>query len=376
MIKRIIQEKIEKELFGGKIIIIYGARRVGKTTLAKQILAKYKDRGSYFNCEVLSVQEALSKPEPKMIKDYLGGAKLIVLDEAQRIKNIGLILKVFIDAYPETQILATGSSSFDLANKINEPLTGRKIVFNLYPFSLEEVACGAGIAEIETVIEKILRFGLYPEIFPEGEESALKRLNEIANSYLFKDILNFEGIKKSGIILKLLQLLALQVGNEVSYNELASKLGINRLTVEKYIDILEQCFIVFRLNSFGRNLRNEITKSIKIYFYDLGIRNNLINNYNRLAIRNDAGYLWENFCIAERIKRNHYHNAYFNNYFWRTYDQKEIDYIEEAGGKIFAYEFKFGKENAKKPAKFLEAYSDSEFKTINRDNYYEFLLQS
>ncbi|MFA5249120.1 MAG: ATP-binding protein [Candidatus Paceibacterota bacterium] len=374
MIKRTIQEKIENELFKGKIIIIYGARRVGKTTLAKEILAKHKEQGSYFNCEVLSVQEALSKPEPKMIKDYLGNAKLIVLDEAQKIKDIGLILKVFVDAYPETQILATGSSSFDLANRVNEPLTGRKIVFNLYPLSIGEIKKDNGILEIEPSLEKILRFGTYPEVFFETEDVALKRLNEIAISYLFKDVLNFEGIKKSSIIAKLLQLLALQVGSEVSYNELANKLGINRVTVEKYIDILEQCFIIFRLNSLGRNLRNEISKSIKIYFYDLGIRNNLINNFNLPGIRSDAGFLWENFCVAERIKRNHYSDIYSNNYFWRTYDQKEIDYIEEREGRFFAYEFKFGREIAKNPVKFLEAYKNSEFQTINRDNYYNFLV--
>lgn len=373
MIKREIQEKIEKELFQGKIIIIYGARRVGKTTLAKEILAKYKDQGSYFNCEVLSVQEALAKPEPKMIKDYLGNAKLIVLDEAQRIKNIGLILKVFIDAYPETQILATGSSSFDLANKINEPLTGRKIVFDLYPFSLSEIKNG-GVARINAGLEKILRYGVYPEVFIAPEDVAFKRLNEIASSYLFKDVLNFEGIKKSSVVAKLLQLLALQLGNEVSFSELANRLNINRLTVEKYVNILEQCFIIFRLNSFGRNLRHEITKSVKIYFYDLGIRNNLINNFNPLEIRNDAGFLWENFCVLERMKRNHYRDVFSNNYFWRTYDQKEIDYIEEREGKLFAYEFKFSKEAIKAPVKFLEAYPNSEFKTINRDNYPEFLL--
>jgi len=373
MVKREIQEKIEKELFQGKIVIIYGARRVGKTTLAKEILAKYKDRGSYFNCEVLSVQEALAKPEPKMIKDYLGNGKLIVLDEAQRIKNIGLILKVFIDAYPDTQILATGSSSFDLADKINEPLTGRKIVFNLYPFSLSEIKNG-GVVEIDSRLEKILRYGSYPEVFFAPEDVATKRLNEIASSYLFKDVLNFEGIKKSNVVAKLLQLLALQLGNEVSFGELADRLDINRLTVKKYVNILEQCFIIFRLNSFGRNLRREITKSVKIYFYDLGIRNNLINNFNSLEIRNDAGLLWENFCVLERMKRNHYRDVFSNNYFWRTYDQKEIDYIEEREGKLFAYEFKFNKENAKAPTKFFEAYPNSEFKTVNRDNYPEFLL--
>jgi len=375
MINRKIEKNIVESFFKEKVVIIYGARQVGKTTLVKKIASKYSKDSSYFNCELVSVQEALSIPEPKRIKDFLGNSKIIILDEAQRVKNIGLILKVLVDAYPELQIIATGSSSFDLANEINEPLTGRKLVFNLFPLSLEEIMGDKGFLEVESNLERILRFGSYPEVFFLNEEEAIIKLEEISSSYLFKDILNFDKIKKSSILVKLLQLLALQIGSEVSYNELATKLGINRITVEKYIDILEQCFIVFRLNSFSRNLRNEISKSIKVYFYDLGIRNILIKNLNPLSIRNDSGFLWENFCIIERIKKNKYSNIFANYYFWRNFEKKEIDLIEERDGKLYAYEFKINKEESKVPPIFFKTYRDAEYKTINRGNYYNFLIK-
>ena len=374
MINRKIEKNIVENLFKGKAIIIYGARQVGKTTLVKKIADDYKGQSSYFNCDLISVQDALSIPEANRIKNFLGDHNIIILDEAQRIKNIGLILKILIDTYPELQIIATGSSSFDLANEINEPLTGRKIVFNLFPLSVEEIMGDNGFLYIDSKLEKILRYGTYPDVFFSEDKEAASKLEEIASSYFFKDILSFDKIKKSSIIVKLLQLLALQVGSEVSYNELASKLGINRITVEKYIDILEQCFILFRINSFSRNLRNEISKSIKIYFYDLGVRNILIKNLNPLDIRNDAGFLWENFCILERIKRNKYNNIFANYYFWRTYDQKEIDFIEERDGKLFAYEFKLNREHSKAPSIFLETYKNSQYQTINRENYYKFLM--
>lgn len=374
MINRKIEKNIVENLFKGKVIIIYGARQVGKTTLVKKIADDYKSQSGYFNCDLISVQDALSILEANRIKNFLGDHNIIILDEAQRIKNIGPTLKILIDTYPELQIIATGSSSFDLANEINEPLTGRKIVFNLFPLSVEEIMGDNGFLYIDSKLEKILRYGTYPDVFFSEDKEAASKLEEIASSYLFKDILSFDKIKKSSIIVKLLQLLALQVGSEVSYNELASKLGINRITVEKYIDILEQCFILFRINSFSRNLRNEISKSIKIYFYDLGVRNILIKNLNPLDIRNDAGFLWENFCILERIKRNKYNNIFANYYFWRTYDQKEIDFIEERDGKLFAYEFKLNREHSKAPSIFLETYKNSQYQTINRENYYKFLM--
>jgi predicted AAA+ superfamily ATPase len=363
MINRILKNKIEKELFKGKIIIVYGARQVGKTTLVKDILKDYN--GNYFNCEIISVKDALSKAEPKIIKNFLGDSNFVVLDEAQTIENIGLILKVLIDTYPDLQIIATGSSSFDLKERTK--------VFTLCPLSLAEIKGEKGIIEVNRVLEKSMILGLYPEIFLLDRERAIDNLEILVSSYLFKDVLAFEKIKKSSLLIKLLQLLALQIGNEVSYTEFSKKLGVSRQTIEHYIDILEQCFVIFKHHSFSRNLRNELTKSLKVYFYDLGVRNTLIRNFNPLNIRNDVDALWENFCIAERKKYNHYTNNYVNTYFWRTYDQKEIDYIEEKDGKLFAYEFKWKKDKVKVPELFLETY-DSEFEVITKDNYFEFLL--
>jgi len=370
---RLIQPQIEERLFKKKVIIIYGARQVGKTTLVKRIFDKYNDKKLYLNCELLSVQRGLSISEAEKLKSYLGENKLIILDEAQKIANIGSILKILIDTYPNIQIIATGSSSFDLANKINEPLTGRTHTFILYPFSISEIKQRNSRFEIEAKLENILRFGFYPEVFFLSEDDARSRLDEISSNYLYKDILSFEGVKKSSIIVNLLQLLALQLGNEVSYSEIAKQLGVSRLTVQKYLDLLEQSFVIFTLKSFSRNLRKEISKSVKIYFYDLGIRNSLIQNFNQLEIRNDRDALWENFCIMERIKHNSNNRIFANYYFWRTYTQKEIDYIEEKDGKLFAFEFKWNADKKKIPQEFLNTYSDSEFETINRENYWDFV---
>ncbi len=372
-IPRFIEKSIKERLFKGKLIVIYGARQVGKTTLVKKILEEYGPNSNYLNCELLSVQKGLSEPEAERLKKFLGNYKLILLDEAQNIPNIGKILKIMIDTYPEMQIIATGSSSFDLAQKVSEPLTGRTFTFMLYPISFGEIKSQSSLFEVEARIENLLRFGSYPEILHLSEKDSMERLDEITSKYLYKDILSFERLKKSSIVRNLLELLALQLGNEVSYNELANKLGIDRMTAQKYIDILEQSFVIFRLRAFSRNLRKEISKSIKVYFYDLGIRNSIIQNYNRMDIREDAGALWENFCIAERMKSNAYNLRRANYYFWRTYAQKEIDFIEEREGKLFAYEFKWSKNKAKKPKEFLDSYKNSTFKIINRDNYWDFL---
>ncbi|MFA6183738.1 MAG: ATP-binding protein [Parcubacteria group bacterium] len=372
---RIIKESIEKSLFKGKVIIIYGARQVGKTTLSKEILKKYEGKSTFFNCELLSVKQSLEVQEAASLKDFLGDNRLIVLDEAQNVANVGRILKIMVDTYPEIQIIATGSSSFDLANKTSEPLTGRAIRFTLSPLSLEEIKNKTNAVELNAQLENIMRFGTYPEVFFSAEESAKDKLDEIVSNYLYKDVLMLDGIKKPAIIIKLLQLLALQLGNEVSYNELATSLGINRLTVEKYIDLLEKCFVIFTLRALSRNMRKEISKSVKIYFYDLGIRNSLIQNYNLLEMRNDIGALWENLMIVEKIKKNSYHKIYANLYFWRTYDQKEIDLIEERDGKFFAYEFKWKKDKTKEPRDFLSNYANSEFEVVNRENYGKFLFE-
>ena len=372
-VTRIIQKSIEDGLFQGKVVIIYGPRQVGKTTLAKQILENHKDEGLYLNCEILSVNQALATPEPEKLKSFFGNHKLIVLDEAQKVPNIGTILKVLVDTYPELQIIATGSSSFELANQASEPLTGRVNRLILYPLSIQEISQFTSRLEVEARIDALLRFGAYPEVFLLPEQKAIGRLNELASDYLYKDVLSFERTKKSSLIINLLQLLALQLGNEVSYQELARSLGVSRLTIQKYIDILEQAFVVFTLRAFSRNLRKEISKSVKIYFYDLGIRNGLIQNFNPLNIRNDVGALWENFLAIERIKKCAYAPIFANRFFWRTYDQKEIDYIEEREGKLFAYEFKWGKGTGPVPTDFLKAYPNAEFKLINQNNYYDFV---
>lgn len=373
MIKRLLEEQINHKLFHGKAIIIYGARQVGKTTLAKSILNSYTGNGIYLNCELHNVVTNLSEINPEKVKTFFGNSQLVVLDEAQSIPNIGKVLKSLVDTYPEIQIIATGSSSFDLASKTSEPMTGRVFHYKLYPLSLLEIKNYTDWFNVESKLESLLRLGSYPEVFTANEPDAIQIINEITSSYLYKDLLVFEGIKKSKVLKDLLTLLALQLGNEVSYNELATKLGINRLTVQKYIDLLEQCFVVFKLNSFARNMRNEISKSVKIYFYDLGIRNSIIQNFNSTALRNDIGALWENFCIVERMKSLEYANRKVNQYFWRTYDQKEIDYIEEYGGEITGYEFKYSEKQKYKPASdFTEVYK-AEIHKIDKTNFWKFV---
>jgi predicted AAA+ superfamily ATPase len=374
-VPRALEKTIKERLFKGKIIIVYGARQVGKTTLVKKILADYHypQKSRYLNCELLSVQNALAEPEAEKLKAYLGNFDLIVLDEAQNVPNVGKILKILIDTFPRTQIIATGSSSFDLAQKISEPLTGRTFTFTLWPFSMREIMKTEDLIRLDARLENFLRFGSYPEIFFLDENSARERLNEISSKYLYKDILSFEGLKKSGLVKNLLQALALQLGQEVSYGELAVQLGVNRLTVQKYIDILEQAFVLFKLNAFSRNLRKEIAKSVKVYFCDLGIRNSLIENFNRLEIRDDAGALWENFCILERRKNNEAGLKFVNSYFWRTYDQKEIDYIEETGGKITGFEFKLKNKKPYQPPRDFTAGYNASVQKVDRGNYWEFL---
>lgn len=377
MITRILEATVNRYLFRGRVVIIYGARRVGKTTLVKRILAQYEASKQirYLNCDDLVNQRALEVRETAALKAFLGEQDLVVLDEAQNVSEIGKVLKLLVDTYPQMQIIATGSSSFDLANRASEPMTGRVYPLELYPLSLQEIAGDQGYGEIEQRLENLLRFGLYPDIFDEPEEEARPKLDELVSNYLYKDILTYAGIKKAGVIANLLRLLALQVGNQVSYNELAQNLGINDKTVASYIDILEQCFVIFRLTSFSRNLRNELKKSQKIYFYDLGVRNALIQAFNPLPLRLDAGALWENFCIAERLKFNKYHRRYANMYFWRTRGQKEIDYIEEADGRLSGYEFKWGAARPLRASQdFLAAYPGSTVERIDRSNYWRFLL--
>jgi len=376
MIKRNIQENIERWLFRGKVIVIYGARQVGKTTLCKQILKKYAHkRCEYFNCELFSVKSEFETTNEESLKKILGNSELVVLDEAQNIENIGIVLKIIVDTFPHVQVIATGSSSFELANRISEPMTGRVIPFILYPLSVHEITATTGYTKTEAKIEDLMRFGSYPAVFDLPEKDARVLLESIASNYLYKDILMFEKLKNSKQLLELLQLLALQLGSQVSYHELGQKLALSSATVKKYIDLLEKCFVVYTLPAFSRNKRNEIGKSVKIYFYDLGIRNSLVQAFTPLKLRNDVGALWENFCITERIKFNQANENYVNRYFWRTYKGEEVDYIEEHSGRLDGYEFKYNpKAKSKKPTKFLETYENASVKIVHRNNWSEFLL--
>ena len=372
-IKRTIQSRLEDKLFKGKVIILYGPRQVGKTTLVKEIQKKNLSDSIYFNCDEPDIREKLENKTSTFLKELIGDKKIIIIDEAQRVKNIGITLKLIIDNFKDVQVIATGSSSFDLANKTTEPLTGRKYEFYLYPFSIEELNPEKNKIEIDRTIENRMIYGLYPEVIIKSAE-AEENIKLIAKSYLYKDILQYQNIKNPNILEKLLQSLALQVGNEVSYNELSNFLDIDKKTVANYIEILKKAFVIFELKPFSRNLRNELRKLRKIYFFDNGVRNALINNFNSLDRRNDAGQLWENFIISERVKINSNHGNDYNMYFWRTHDKKEIDYLEEKNGKLYGYKIKLGSGRLSGVKLFLDTYPDSELKVIKKDNYNELIF--
>lgn len=370
LITRLIETKIRQSLFKKKAIIIYGPRRVGKTTLVKKIQNSFPHT-LYLNCDEPDIRLALTDKTSTELIHYLGKkTPLVIIDEAQRVKNIGLTLKLLVDNTPEIQIIATGSSSFDLSNKIKEPLTGRVIEFFLPPFFLLEVEKEA--QEIYRLLENRLIFGLYPEVVLNPKE-AIEILKNLYKSYLYKDALEYQGLRNPEIIEKLLTALALQAGSEVSYTELASLLNVDQKTIASYVRLLELAFVIFRLPPLSRNLRKEISKSRKIYFWDNGIRNAIINNFNSLSYRNDIGALWENFIIAERQKRNLIVSHYPNIYFWRTWQKQEIDYLEEKGGKIEGFEIKWVEKIKKPPKNFIEAYKNASFQVINKNNFLDFL---
>ncbi len=373
IIRRDLQSIIEQQLYKNKVIIIYGPRRVGKTTLCKQLLQQ-TEKSRYINCELLENKQALETTNSALLRQFLGAYRLIVFDEAQSINNIGLILKIIADTFPEIQIIATGSSSFELGSSVSEPLTGRSREYRLYPLSMSEMLQYFDKIELQGMFEKFLRFGLYPEVVQYSDQEAIEEINNIASNYLYKDILQFEQIKRSDLLLNLLKALALQLGNEVSYQELSRLVGSNVLTVQRYIELLEKTFVIFRLKSFSRNLRKEIAKGQKIFFYDIGIRNSLIQNFNAMSLRTDSGAIWENFCIVERMKANQNRRKFVNNYFWRTYDQKEIDLIEESGGTLKAFEFKYGAHSkSTAPKDFLNTYTNTEFMTVHPANFWEYI---
>ncbi len=375
MIKRHLESKIENYFFKGKAIILMGARQVGKTTMIKEI-CKNMDHVLWLNADDPDTQILFENTTSTRLRTIINSNKVLVIDEAQRIKDIGIKLKLISDQIEGVQLVATGSSSFELANQINEPLTGRKWEYQLFPVSYSEMVNHHGFLEEMRMIPHRMVYGYYPEVV-ESTGHEKRTLKEIYNSYLYKDILRFDQIKKPEKIIKLLQALAFQVGNEVSYHELSKTVGLDNQTVEKYIDILEKAYIIFRLSAFSRNARKEIAKSRKIYFVDNGIRNAVIANFNLPELRQDIGALWENFLISERFKLLHYNDIWANSFFWRTYDQQEIDYIEEREGKLFAYEFKWNpKQKARIPKTFSNAYPDNHFKVINRENFEEFIMET
>jgi hypothetical protein len=369
-------EPLDERLMPNKVLVIYGPRRVGKTTLLqnylKQTTLKYKlDSG-----DNIRTQQILSSQDFSQILSYVEGYELLAIDEAQNIPNIGMGLKIIVDQVPGIRVVVTGSSSFELAGQVGEPLTGRKLTLSLYPMAQSELLSIYNRFELREKLANFLIFGAYPEVLQATTQSArIETLTEIANAYLLKDILIFDRIKNSRILLDLLKLMAFQVGSELAFTELATQLGVDVKTVKRYLDLLEKAFVIYRLNGFSRNLRQEVVNKSKYYFLDNGIRNAIIAQFNGLDQRNDLGALWENFLVIERLKARTYLPLYANTYFWRTYQQQEIDLIEEHDGKLYGFEFKWSSNKVvRAPSLWIETYKNSEFRVIHPDNYLEFVL--
>lgn len=371
MYNRDITSKIKSKLGKGKAIIIIGPRQVGKTTLIRTLLAN-KDY-LFINGDDTSDREMLKSANTSQLKSIVGNHKFVFIDEAQRIENIGLSMKIIVDQFTDVQLLASGSSAIYISNELNEPLTGRKWEYILLPISWNEFEDKHGYLESEKQLEIRLLYGFYPDILNNiGSEKVL--LKQLLDSYLYRDILSFSNIKKPEVLENLLKALALQVGSEVNYSELSRLIGVDKNTVSKYIDILSKNYVVFKLSSFSRNLRNEIKHNNKIYFYDNGVRNMIIGNFNPLGLRNDKGALWENFLISERVKLILYNEMYSNYYFWRTKQQQEVDFVEENSGKIIGYEFKWkASAKVKIPKTFIDAYK-AESHIIDKTNFREFVM--
>lgn len=370
MIKRILEKTIADKLFKGKTIVVIGARQVGKTTIVREVLRNKEYL--FLDGDDPLIRRQLDNPNTKEIETLIGRHNLLFIDEAQRIDNIGLTAKIIHDQFKSVQLIISGSSAFELQNRTTEPLTGRKFEYFLFPVSYEEYEDSVGFLDASRDLENRLIYGFYPDVINNrGEEREI--INEISRSYLFKDILTLGNIQKPEVLEKILRALAFQLGNEVSYNEIAQITGVDKNTVSSYIHLLELSFIVYRLNSFSRNLRNEIKTNQKVYFYDNGVRNSLIQNFNPIEMRNDIGALWENFLMSERLKYIHYHKKYRNRYFWRTRTQQKIDYVEEFDGGIYGYEFKWSpKSKAKIPQSFVSTYH-AEVEVIHRDNFRNFI---
>jgi hypothetical protein len=370
-IERALQKHLREHATDNKAIVVLGARQVGKTTMLRNLLPD----AEWYTGDDADIRTLFSNTSSLALQNLLGKqSKVVVIDEAQRIENIGVTAKIIIDTLPNIKLVLSGSSAFELANKINEPLTGRKWEFTMFPLSFGEMVEHTSLIQEKRQLEQRLIYGNYPDVVlnPGAKEQILRQLSD---AYLYKDILTWENIQKPEKLERLLKALAFQAGSLVSYNELAQTSGLNNATVERYINLLEKTFIIFKLGTFTRNLRNELNKSKKIYFYDNGLRNAIVNDFRPLENRADKGLLWENYMIAERMKKLHYDQVFRNTYFWRTKDQAEIDWIEEGNGAIYAYEFKWSpKKNGKFAASFKESYQPKELKTINSENYHEWLI--
>jgi len=371
----LISQIVTKLQTTNKIIVLYGARQVGKTTFSKQLIKALNLKTLSINADLEEYSEVLSSKNLSKLTGLVSGYEIIFIDEAQQIPNIGNNLKILKDEFPKLKILITGSSSIEIANEISEPLTGRKQIYSLFPFSLQEIFVDKNKFELNLELSDLLVYGSYPEVYTTRNiQNKQDILNEITSSYLYKDILELANVKYPRKLKDLMLLLAYQVGSEVSVSELANKLKLNQETVERYLDLLEKAFIIFRISGFSRNLRKEVSKRDKIYFYDLGVRNSLIGNFNSLELRSDIGELWENFIIVERIKKAAYQGITQKVYFWRTYTGAELDFIEERNGKLYGFELKYTKLIKTAPITWSETYKNSEFASINKENYLDFLL--
>lgn len=374
-IKRFYQSKLDQLLHPGKVLALYGPRRAGKTTLLNNFLSSFT--GKYFlgSGEDRSIRDVFSSEDVHLIRSSFSGYELVVIDEAQAIPEVGNGLKLLVDHLPKLKVIASGSSSFELANTLGEPLTGRKKSLTLYPISGIELVAEFGAMALRQRQEELLIYGSYPEVLTTVNfKDKMELLHELRDSYLFKDILAFDKVRNADKLHQLLTLLVFQVGKEVSLSELGTQLGLSKQTVERYLDLLEKTFVIFRISGFSRNLRSEVTKTKRYYFYDNGVMNAVINNFNLLHLRADTGALWENYLASERLKKQTYYRIFANNYFWRTYEHQELDWLEEREGNLFAYEFKCGDKVPKAPKLWRENYPQSEFQVINQKNFADFIL--
>jgi predicted AAA+ superfamily ATPase len=373
MYKRIIEDKIKENLFRKKVIILYGPRQVGKTTLVKKIYDEYPGKKIYLQADIPSVRDGLAKAEPLLLNSFFNNSKLVIIDEAQLIENIGVVLKVYFDTYPDVQIIATGSSSFDLANKIREPLTGRATEYMLYPISVREIINTKGLSHYKSKEENFFRYGMYPGIMDLGEIDMRNSLGALENNTFYKDILTLENIKKPKILQDMIKFLAFNIGSIVTSSNMAREIGTTIKTIDRYIDILEKMFVIKKLYGYSNNKSNEIKKGYKVYFVDSGLRNSIIDNFNLLENREDIGWLFENFFIIEKIKSLEYLDDYAGTYFWQGERGLEVDYLEEKDGQVNAFECKYKNRKSKGATIFQNNYPKAKVYTVHKENYLNFL---